>query len=184
MSGAEAVLVISVASNVVQFIESGSKLYNHIKEISTSVTGTTWRSQELADRLSQVLETLKRLNISGRSLSEHEQKTLESSLRQAEKLDTLLESFRVRVGKDSKSKVEVAKKAWKSMNAEKKIQEFQQGLNSLLGLLSFQVLIRTADAVDDVRDSLRGKLCQEKFTAEASKWNSGSYHQRLQAYQR
>jgi hypothetical protein len=149
---AEALAVVGIGSNVLQLIEFGGRLCLRIKELSSSVAGCPGKLKELEQRLRYVVATLKGLNDEGREVLEHEQKTLESSLLHAEKLDSLLRSLRVDAITDGSSPKSFHPKtvyaAFRSVREEKKIEEFQQVLDRLIDLVDFQLQIRNTAALD------------------------------------
>jgi hypothetical protein len=149
----EALAVVSLASNVLQFIEFGTRLYGRIKEITSSTSGVPTRLQTLGEHLGQVLKTLEELNEAGQASLEHELKTIESGLRQANKLDTLLDSYRPKAKQSyirKRLRVDKVWTAFKSIQEERKIEEFYQALDRLLALASLQIQMRTAAAVEKV----------------------------------
>ena len=155
MSGAEALLVVGVVSNVVQFVDFGAKLYARIKEYSTAATGAPKKIKDLAEYISLVSTTLTGLSESGRAVIEHEQTTIQKCLLHAQELDALLDQLKLKspagaAGMDGlswldrrKSNVEKFWKAFKSIHGESKIEEFQVALQRLFALISFQLQSRT-----------------------------------------
>lgn len=156
MAGAEALVAVGLASNVVQFIDFGSKLCSRIKEYTSSTTGAPKKIATLTDRLDLVLKTLGILNDTGRAYIEHEAKSIQSCISEARQFDALLDNFRVKTttppdGKNTQSWIkkrfsgaEKAWKAFKSLRAEEKIGEFEASLDRLLSLVSLQLQARTA----------------------------------------
>jgi hypothetical protein len=154
MSGAEALVALGFASNVVQFIDFGSKLYSRTKEYASSAIGAP-KITALAARLDLVLKTLSALNDTGRNTVDHEAKTIQSCISEAQEFDTLLNKFIPKTGavvdgEDGLSwidkrltSVEKIWKAFKSLRGEEKIEEFQTSLDRLLSLVSLQLQSRT-----------------------------------------
>jgi hypothetical protein len=155
MSGAEALVALGLASNVVQFIDFGSKLCSRIKEYASSALGAPKKIIALAARLDLVLKTLNALNYTGRTIVDHEAKTIQSCISEAQEFDALLNKFRLMAravvdGEDGPSwinkrltSVEKTWKAFKSLRGEEKIEEFQTSLDRLLSLVSLQLQSRT-----------------------------------------
>jgi N-terminal domain on NACHT_NTPase and P-loop NTPases len=156
MSGAEALVALGFASNVVQFIDFGSKLCSRITEYASSAIGAPKKITALAARLDLVLKTLNALNDTGRTTVDHEAKTIQSCISEAQEFDALLNKFRLKTraavdGEDGPSWIDKrltsAKKTWKafkSLRGEEKIEEFQTSLDRLLSLVSMQLQSRTA----------------------------------------
>jgi len=162
----EALAAVSLASNVLQFIEFGTRLYGRIKEITSSASGVPTRLQTLGDHLGQVLKTLEELNEAGHASLEHELKTIESGLRQANKLDTLLDSYRPKAKQGcirKRSRVDKVWTAFKSIQEERKIGEFYQALDRLLALASLHIQMRTAAAVEEVNIKVGSAVPNEEL---------------------
>lgn len=149
---AEALAVVGIANNVLQLIEFGGRLCLRIKELSSLAAGCPGKLKELEQRLRHVVTTLKGLNEEGRAVLEHEQKTLESSLLHAEKLDSLLKSLHLDAITDGSSLKSFHPKtvyvAFRSVREEKKIEEFQRVLDRLIDLVDFQLQVRNTAALD------------------------------------
>ena len=90
MSGVESLVALSLASNVVQFFDFGSKLCARIKEFSSTASKALGEIGELADRLSLTLSTLKTLDQEGLKAVESDQMTLEACPNHVEELDNML----------------------------------------------------------------------------------------------
>jgi hypothetical protein len=162
----EALAVVGLASNVLQFIEFGTRLYGRIKEITSSASGVPTKLQTLGDHLGQVLKTLEELNEAGHASLEHELKTIESGLRQANKLDTLLDSYRSKAKQGcirKRLRVDKVWTAFKSIQEERKIEEFYQALDRLLALASLQIQMRTAAAVEEVNIKVGSAVPNEEL---------------------
>src|SRR5436190_1354805 len=156
MSGADALIAVGLASNVVQFIEFGSKLCSRINEYASSAVGAPKKITALSARLDLVLKTLNALNDTGRTTIDHEAKTIQSCISEAQEFNSLLDKFRLKDrtlpdGEAGQSWIDrrltSAEKAWKafkSLRGEEKIEEFQASLDRLLSLVSLQLQLRTA----------------------------------------
>jgi hypothetical protein len=161
----EALAAVSLAGNLLQFIEFGTRLYSRIKEITSSASGVPTRLQTLGDHLGQVLKTLEELNEAGHASLEHELKTIESGLRQANKLDTLLDSYKPKTKKGGIRKRLRVDKVWtafKSIQGERRIAEFYQALDRLLAIASLQIQMRTAAAVEEVNIKVGSAVLSEE----------------------
>jgi len=160
MSGAEALVAVGLASNVLQFIDFGTKLYARIREYSSAAGGAPKKVKDLEERLSLVLTTLNGLSQDGRATVEQEQTTIQLCLSRAHELGLLLEGFKVKAvpNKDAKdgstwierrlANVEKTWKAFKSLHGEEKVEEFQKVLDRLIALIQLQLKARTV-CVDD-----------------------------------
>jgi hypothetical protein len=156
MSGAEGLVAIGLASNVLQFIDFGTKLCARIREYSSAAGGAPKKIESVAARLSLVLRTLEGLSKSQLMTVDLEQMTVQSCLDQAKELNILLDKFKINspVGaNDARGlkwvdrRIGGIEKTWKAFNSlrgEKKVEEFQNTLDSLLSLISLQLHIRTA----------------------------------------
>ena len=154
MAGAEALVAVGLASNVIQFIEFGGKLYSRIKEYASRATGVPKKINTLAARLDLVLKTLNALNEAGRTTVDHEAKAIQSCMSEAQEFEALLDKFKLKTqkppdGEDGPSWVTARltsmEKVWKaftSLRGEKKIEEFQASLDGLLSLVSLQLQSR------------------------------------------
>jgi hypothetical protein len=106
--------------------------------------------------LDLVLKTLNALNDTGRTTIDHEAKTIQSCISEAQEFNSLLDKFRLKDrtlpdGEEGQSWIDrrltSAEKAWKafkSLRGEEKIEEFQASLDRLLSLVSLQLQLRTA----------------------------------------
>jgi len=158
MSGMEPLVALGVASSVVQFVDFGAKLCVRIREYS-SVTGAPKKIQVLADHLSLALQTLEGLNDTSRTSLEYERKTLEACLEQAKDLNSLLDSFKPNADKQSKwriaSGIDKARVAFTSLRGEKKMDDFQNSLSRLVGLVGVQLQVRTGSVHASCRNGTR-----------------------------
>jgi hypothetical protein len=156
MSGAEALVAVGLAGNVLQFIDFGTKLCARIREYSSAAGGAPKKIESLAARLSLVLRTLKGLSESGLMTVDLEQTTMQACIARAKELNSILDTFKIvspAVSNDGGGLKRVDRriggieKAWKAFNSlrgEKKVEEFQSTLDSLLSLISLQLHVRTA----------------------------------------
>ena len=135
MSGAEAIVAISLASNVIQFVEFTAKLCSRIQEYASG-SGLPRKLATQADRLSDHLGILASLNKSSSqdSLSGH---TLARCQTQAQELSDLLDDLKSDGQRQSWAKS--TKRAIKSLNRSDQIEELQGVLDSLVGNLSLQL---------------------------------------------
>src|SRR5436853_7731303 len=96
MAGVEGIVAVGLASNVLQFIEFGTKLCSRIKEYGSSAIGAPKKITNLADRLDLVLKTLNALNDTGRTIIDHEAKTIQSCISEAQDFAALLDNFKLK----------------------------------------------------------------------------------------
>ena len=156
MSGTEALALVGLAGNVAQFIDFGTRLCARIREYSSAAGGAPKKIESLAQRLSLVLRTFEGLSESGLMTVDLEQTTIQTCIARARELNSLLDKFKIdspavasgdgdlkwidrRIGG-----IEKARKAFSSLRSEKKVEEFQNTLDSLLSLISLQLHVRTA----------------------------------------
>jgi hypothetical protein len=156
MSGVEGLVAVGLAGNVLQFIDFGTKLCARIKEYSSAAGGAPKKIETLAQRLSLVLRTLEGLGESGLMTVDFEQTTMQSCIARANELNSLLDKFKIdppvlanddRGLKRVDRRIGGIEKTWKAFNSlrgEKKVEEFQNTLDSLLSLISLQLHVRTA----------------------------------------
>lgn len=147
----EALVALGLASNVVQFVDFGSKLFERIEEFSSAAGETPGKIQELASRLSFTLKTIKDLDQESLTSVENDHRTLEACTNHLKEHDRILANFAVAETKDGASKwqkgaqkVEKTWKAFKSVRADDNIEGLQKSLDRLLGLVSLQLQARTA----------------------------------------
>lgn len=135
MSGAEALVALGLAANVLQFVEFTAELCERIRDYSTG-PGMPRKLAAQADRLSDLLILLKALSQS--SKDRFEQSVLARCQAQAEDMSLLLHSL-----KGSKKGQDRwwtnAKKALRSLSQAEKIQEVQNVMDSLLSILSIHL---------------------------------------------
>lgn len=143
MSGAEALLVLGVAANVVQFISFTGELCSRIREY-TNGPGVPRKVALQADQLDHLLRILDSLCKSSNEES-LERQIVAGCQAQAEELYYLLESLSgSKNGQDRWWKN--AKKALKSLSRAEKIRELQTTLDSLIIPLGLQLQVNTRSA--------------------------------------
>ncbi|KAH0559873.1 hypothetical protein GP486_003610 [Trichoglossum hirsutum] len=140
MSTSTLVIALGLAENAVQFIDFGIKLCCRIKEYSVTA-GAPKRLAARANCLSDLLKVLA-------GLSADEQETVEWDLitpcaEIAAELSSLLDTMIDR-DRRKKSKWRYVVKAWKSLVFERKVEDLQKTLESLLGPLSLHIQAKTA----------------------------------------
>ena len=150
MSGVEAVAAVSLGSNIVQFIDFGSKLCARINELAAGAGAAPGQLQKIQDRLSQTLAILRGLDEESRKSVENDRNILEACTKQVQDLEELIKTFIVEDDKPGSShrqrgakKVEKVWKALKSLQAEERIESCQQNLDRLLSLVQLQLQART-----------------------------------------
>ena len=135
MSGAEAIVAFSIASNVLQFIEFTAKLCSRIREYASGSTLPKKLALQ-ADRLSDLLVILESLNNCSSEAVLNGQ-TLARCQTQAQELSEFLEDLKNDGQRQSWTKN--ARRAFKSLNRSDQIEELQGVLDSLIGTLSLQL---------------------------------------------
>ena len=136
MSGAEALLALGVAANVLQFVQFTAELCVRIRDYSIN-PGVPKKLARQADQLDHLLQTLKSL------CNNSQQDSLERQIvagcqAQAEELFYLLESLKG--SKDGQDRWwKNAKKALRSLSTAEKIKELQTTLDSLVSTLNLQL---------------------------------------------
>lgn len=151
---AEALVAVGLASNVLQFIDFGTKLCARIQDYSSTINGSPKKLKELGDHLSNVLKTLESLDGTKRTYLEHEESTIQSCLRQAQELNAYLDSFQLQSNSFRSLSFEKLRLAFKSVRGEKQVEEFQRVLDQLLNLVNLQLQIKNASLLDDVHSRL------------------------------
>ena len=147
LSGMAGLDAVGLAASVLQFIDFGTKLCARIREYS-AVGGAPKKIESLGLRLSLVLRTLEGLSESELMTADLEQ-TIQPCITRAKELNSLLDKFKLDspdVAVDDK-RIGGIEKAWKAVNSlrgEKKVEEFQSTLDSLLSLVNLQLHVRTA----------------------------------------
>ncbi|MCJ1228546.1 hypothetical protein MMC12_005207 [Toensbergia leucococca] len=166
MLGVEALVAFGLASNVVQFIDFGTRLCGRIKEYYTAVGGVPRKVQNLVERLSLVLRTLEGISANGIAFEEQEQKIIHSCFSRARELGSLLDKQKSHKT-NALACVEVPWKAFKSLNGEERLEESQTSLERLLVLLGLQLQARTAINVDDNAEFVVRQLTDMQLTMQS-----------------
>ena len=135
MSGAEAIVAFSIASNVIQFIEFTAKLCSRIREYASG-SSLPKKLALQADRLSDLLGILESLNKCSSEAVLNGQ-TLARCQTQAQELSEFLEDLKN--DGQGQSWTKNARRAFKSLNRSDQIEELQGVLDSLVGTLSLQL---------------------------------------------
>ena len=143
MSGAEFLVAIGIAGNVLQFVDFAGKLCGRVREYS-SASGIPKKLAAQADRLSNLLEILKTLSMSSEQEA-LEERFLSRCQTQAQELSILLDSLKSnRLERDRWWKN--VSKAIKSLGRAEKIEEMQNVLDSLVNSLSLELQAKTRSA--------------------------------------
>ena len=147
----EALAALGLAGNVVQFIDFAAELYARINDLSSGAGKAPGKIQNIANRLSFTIDTLKSLDQESLTAVNNNTKTLEACSDQVKELDCMVANYTVQETKDEVShwqkgvkNVEKSWKAFKSIRADDKIEELEKGLDRLLDVLSLQLQARTA----------------------------------------
>ena len=140
MSGAESIVALGLASNVLQFIEFTVKLCGRIQEYSAG-SEMPRKLAVQADRLSNLLILLRSLSKSPRN-DTLEQSFINRCQAQAEDLKLLLDSLKGSP-KGQDRWWSNAKKALRSLSQAEKIEELQHILDSLLSTLGIHLQAQT-----------------------------------------
>ena len=135
MSGTEAIVALSIASNVIQFIDFTAKLCSRIREYASG-SSLPKKLALQADRLSDLLEILESLDKSSNQAVLSGQ-TLSRCQTQAQELSDFLEDLKSDGQRQSWTKN--AKRAFKSLNRSDQIEELQGVLASLIANLSLHL---------------------------------------------
>ena len=117
MAGAEALVAVGLASNVLQFIDFTTKLCITIKEISSTSSGLPKELDRQASRLSNLLGLLREL-AEQRKTPVSENDVLGDCEEQAQELALLLKSFE---GGPSNGRLKNAKLAYRSLKQKEDI---------------------------------------------------------------
>ena len=126
MSGAEALVALGLAANVLQFVEFATELCDRIRDYSTG-PGMPKKLASQADRLSDLLIILRSLSQPAKGDPLREQ-VLQRCQVQAEDLALLLDSLRGSP-KDQNRWWKNAKKALQSLSRAEKIEEIEKILS-------------------------------------------------------
>lgn len=140
MSGAESLVALGLAANVLQFIEFTVELCGRIRDYSTA-SGMPRKLAVEADRLSDLLIVLRSLSKSSRN-DTLEQSVITRCQAQAEDLALLLDSLKGSP-KGQDRLWSNAKKALRSLSRTQKIEELQHVLDILLSTLSIHLQAQT-----------------------------------------
>lgn len=143
MSGAEGLVVLSVAANVLQFVEFATKLCERIRDYSNG-PGMPRKLAALADQLADLIAILKSRS-NPLNPDPLEEQVVRRCFAQADELSILLESLKGSKG-DQDHWWKNARKALKSLSRAEKIEELQSTLNNLINTLSLQLLMKTRSA--------------------------------------
>jgi hypothetical protein len=145
----EALAAVGLASNIINFIDSGAKLCSLIKEYS-STSGAPEELISISKRLELVLSISKGLDESGRACLEHEKLALKICTDKAEELRALLESLKIEdsnaaTGKNRRrwlcgrrASVDKGWKAFQTLRRMDKLEKFQISLGQILDLIMMQ----------------------------------------------
>jgi len=139
MSGAEGIVALGIAGNVVQFIDFGVKLCSRIKEYSVA-TGAPNRLATQVAYISDILEILK--DLSDAQHGALDKRVISRYASKAEELSALLDTF-IKEGGSRDSVWKNTTNAWRSLRAEKKVADLQKSLESLLKPLNLNLLAKT-----------------------------------------
>jgi hypothetical protein len=143
------VTAIGLVSNLIGFIETGTKLCVLIKEYS-SASGAPEEVIAASKRLELVITMIKELDSSGKSRLDHEKLALKICSDEAEELRVLLEGLRIPSGEEKdggwflkrfssgKKSIEKGWKAFKTLRGREKIEKFQNSLQGILALIQMQ----------------------------------------------
>ncbi|KAL6712732.1 hypothetical protein ACLMJK_009670 [Lecanora helva] len=144
MSGAEALVAIGLASNILQFVEFTTKLCARIQEYSSAASGLPRELSRQAEQLSALLSLLKELSQQpeGQKL---EAGILQQCQFQAEEIAAILNSLQRGTGN---SRWENAKVALRSLKRTQQIDQLQSTLDRLINLLSLQLQVEAKRAAD------------------------------------
>ena len=154
MSGAEALVILGVISNVVKLVDFAGKIYEHIREYSSDAARAPKSIQALTEHLRLVLQTLKDLDNPTRTFVEREKTTIQLCVSQAEALDRVLSNLRPggRLTKNGPgeprwinrqiARLDSPRNALKYLLKEKEIDEFNHSLDRLLVLINLQLQAR------------------------------------------
>ncbi|KAH0536061.1 hypothetical protein FGG08_007027 [Glutinoglossum americanum] len=153
-----------MAGNVVQFIDFGMKLCCRIEEYSATA-GAPKKLMAQANCLSDLLKVLD-------GLQDTEQGLLERGLvsrcaERAKELSNLLDTL---IDKDHNkiSKWRYARKAWKSLRSDKKVEGLQRALESLLGPLSLHLQVKMAQQTLTIKCQNEQILLQQAIRSNSN----------------
>lgn len=174
----EALVAVSVASNVVQFVDFASKLVAQISEYAAAADGAPERLRELEARLGLVIQTLKGLPTECLASIDQEQ-TVILCLNQVKELKALLEKLKLNPhpgrgtgtswANRQRDRMETTWKALKSLRGQEKVEELQKSLDRLLALLNLQIQVKTSTALDKGNEKILLELEQLRLASEDRK---------------
>ena len=145
----EALAAVSLVSNVLGFIETGTKLCALIKEYG-SASGAPDEVIAISKRLQLTLSMFKELDDSGRAKLDHETLALKICTDEAEELRRFLESLTITPQKTSnisrtfkwisgkRKTVEKGWKAFKTLQSKEQLDKLQVSLDRILTLVMVQ----------------------------------------------
>jgi len=143
----EALAAIGLASNVIGFINLGTKLCGLIKEYS-SRAGAPQEILAIFKRLELIVQMLTELDDSGRARLDHEQRAVAMCFEEAVELRVFLEGLgvegdrgggrRLKWFRRRKLGVEKGWKAIKAVQGREKLEKFQVSLNRMMELIMMQ----------------------------------------------
>jgi hypothetical protein len=142
----EALAAIGLVSNMLGFVDTGTKLCGLIKEFSTAARAPA-EVVALSDRLELILSTVKELDQSGRATLDQEKLALKICSDEAEELRVFLEGLKVAPDKTSgtsrlfkwkRSSFDKGWKAFKTLCGRDKLEKFQTSLNRIMDLIAMQ----------------------------------------------
>ncbi len=99
----EAIAALGLASNIIQFIDFGSKLCARIDDFSTTAGKAPGKISALTDRLSLILRTLEALDLESLKVVDNEEKTIQACTIQIEELNKVVARFTVQENKEGTS---------------------------------------------------------------------------------
>jgi transposase len=141
---------IGLASNVLGFIDTGTKLCILIKEYS-SISGAPKEVVSTMKRLELVLGMIKELDESRRARLDNEKLAMKICSDEAEDLRIFLEGLKIasdvpraneslfqRLGRNTSKSAEKTWKAFKALRGREKMEMFQTSLHRILDLIQMQ----------------------------------------------
>ncbi len=99
----EAIAALGLASNIIQFVDFGTKLCARIDDFSAKAGKALGKISALTERLSLILKTLEALDLESLKVVDNEEKTIEACITQIEELDKVLARFTVQENKERAS---------------------------------------------------------------------------------
>ena len=141
MSGAEALVAVGLASNILQFVDFTIKLCQRIRTYRSTIGALPQSLDDQAARLSNLLQTLRTLTASSRQQA-LDDGALQHCQAQASELSSILESLRGDIG-DKESLWKSTRKAVASFKQSEKIHRLESLLDRLVSTLSLQLQVET-----------------------------------------